>query len=326
MIVSKVNEMITEIKKNMMSVGGLNHVYFIACGGSKAATFPGFFLLQSEAKTFGTSIYTSNEFVHTTPKKLGKNCITIICSLNDTPETVEALKKANFAGAITISMTGSPDTKMAQMGKYTVIYSSGYNMTYSNSNQSNILKIGFEILNQFETYKNYDVAMKAYDYIDEIIINAQEKILPRAQKWATLNKDSSIFYVLASGSNYGIAYSMAFCHFMEMQWKHAIYIHTGEYFHGPFETTDKKLPMILIMNEGRTRVLDERCKTFLEKYAENFIIIDPRELGINKIDSSIVEFFNPIILFPIERYYVSQMAEIRNHSMSKRRYMWKVKY
>ena len=27
---------------------------------------------------------------------------------------------------------------------------------------------------------------------------------------------------------------------MEMQWKHAVCLHTGEYFHGPFETTDKK--------------------------------------------------------------------------------------
>ena len=31
--------------------------------------------------------------------------------------------------------------------------------------------------------------------------------------------------------------------------------HTGEYFHGPFETTDKKLPMILLMSEGRTRAV-----------------------------------------------------------------------
>ena len=39
-----------------------------------------------------------------------------------------------------------------------------------------------------------------------------------------------------------------------------------------------------------------------------------------------VEFFNPVVLIPIERYYVSQMAEIRDHSMDMRRYMWKVEY
>ena len=30
---------------------------------------------------------------------------------------------------------------------------------------------------------------------------------------------------------------------------------SGEYFHGPFETTDKDLPMVLLMSEGGTRAL-----------------------------------------------------------------------
>lgn len=323
---TKVKEMISEIKVKMDKAGGLKHVYFVACGGSKAAIFPGLYLLQSEAKTFGATTYTSNEFVHATPKELDERCIAIICSLKATPETVEAVKTANAAGAITISMTGSSETGMAKVGQYVVVYSNGDNQIYSDSNQSNSLRLGFEILKQFENYENYDKAMEAYSYIDEIIAEAKKKVLPEAQKWAEKNKDCPVFYVLASGSNYGVAYSMSCCHFMEMQWKHAVCLHTGEYFHGPFETTNKELPMILLMNEGRTRVLDERCKTFLNKYAENFIVIDPRELGINKIDSSVVEFFNPVIMIPIERYYVAQMAKIRNHSMDERRYMWKVEY
>lgn len=322
----EVKEIISKIKERMDKVGGLKHVYFVACGGSKAAIFPGLYLLQSEAKTFGATTYTSNEFVQATPKELDERCIAIICSLKATPETVEAVKTANAAGAITISMTGSYETGMAKVGQYVVVYSNGDNQIYSDSNQSNSLRIGFEILKQFENYENYDVAMEAYQHIDKIIDEAKKKVLPIAQQWAEKNKDCPIFYVLASGSNYGVAYSMCCCHFMEMQWKHAVCLHTGEYFHGPFETTDKELPMILLMNEGRTRVLDERCKIFLEKYAENFIIIDPREFGINKIDSKVVEFFNPVIMIPIERYYVAQMAEIRNHSMDERRYMWKVEY
>ena len=113
---------------------------------------------------------------------------------------------------------------------------------------------------------------------------------------------------------------------MEMQWKHAVCLHTGEYFHGPFETTDKKLPMILLMSEGRTRALDERCLKFLRTYAENYIVIDFEKLNGGKIDKSVVEFFNPVVMIPIERYYVSQKAEVRGHSMDERRYMWKVEY
>ena len=57
-----VKEIVAEIKEKMDKLGGLKHVYFVACGGSKAAIFPGLYLLQSEAKTFSATTYTSNEF------------------------------------------------------------------------------------------------------------------------------------------------------------------------------------------------------------------------------------------------------------------------
>ena len=321
-----VKEIIAEIKQALEAKGGLKHVYFVACGGSKAAIFPGLYLLQSEAKTFGATTYTSNEFVHATPKELDERCIAVICSLKATPETVEAVKTANAAGAVSIAMTGSMETGMAKVGQYVVTYSNGDDQVYSDSNQSNSLRIGFELLHQFEGWANYDKAMDAYAQLDAMIDEAKQELLPAAQAWAAKVKDEPVFYVLASGSNYGVAYSMCCCHFMEMQWKHAVCLHTGEYFHGPFETTDKQLPMILLMGEGRTRALDERCLKFLQTYAENFITIDFAKINKGRIDPSVVEFFNPVVMIPVESYYVSQMAELRGHSMDERRYMWKVEY
>ena len=321
-----VKEIIAEIKQALEAKGGLKHVYFVACGGSKAAIFPGLYLLQSEAKTFGATTYTSNEFVHATPKELDERCIAVICSLKATPETVEAVKTANAAGAVSIAMTGSMETGMAKVGQYVVTYSNGDDQVYSDSNQSNSLRIGFELLHQFEGWDKYEKAMAAYAQIDAIVAEAKQELLPAAQAWAAKVKDEPVFYVLASGSNYGVAYSMCCCHFMEMQWKHAVCLHTGEYFHGPFETTDKQLPMILLMSEGRTRTLDERCLKFLNTYAENFITIDFAKINKGRIDPSVVEFFNPVVMIPVERYYVSQMAELRGHSMDDRRYMWKVEY
>ena len=303
-----VKEIVAEIKEKMDKLGGLKHVYFVACGGSKAAIFPGLYLLQSEAKTFSATTYTSNEFVHATPKELDERCVAVICSLKATPETVEAVKTANAAGAVTIAMTGNMQTGMAKVGQYIVTYSNGDDQVYSDSNQANSLRIGFELLKQFENWENYDKAMDAYRYIDEIIEEGKKNVLTDAKAWAEKYKDEPVFFVLASGSNYGVAYSMCCCHFMEMQWKHAVCLHTGEYFHGPFETTDKKLPMILLMSEGRTRALDERCLKFLRTYAENYIVIDFEKLNGGKIDKSVVEFFNPVVMIPIERYYVSQMA------------------
>ena len=282
----EIKQIITEIKQKLDAKGGLKHVYFVACGGSKAAIFPGLYLLQSEAKTFSATTYTSNEFVHATPKELDERCVAVICSLKATPETVKAVETANAKGAITIAMTGSMETGMAKVGQYVVVYSNGAPQDYSNSNQACSLRIGFELLHQIEGWDKYDKAMDAYQYINEIVDEAKKECLPAAQAWAEKEKDEPVFYVLASGSNYGVAYSMCCCHFMEMQWKHAVCLHTGEYFHGPFETTDKKLPMVLIMGEGRTRALDERCLKFLKTYAENFIVIDFKELNKGSSSSS----------------------------------------
>ena len=322
----KIKQIVSEIKEKLAPKGGLKHVYFVACGGSKAAIFPGLYLHQSEAKPFRATTYTSNEFVHAPPKERDERCVAVICSLKAPPETVKAVETANAKGAITIAMTGSMETGMAKVGQYVVVYSNGAPQDYSNSNQACSLRIGFELLHQIEGWDKYDKAMDAYQYINEIVDEAKKECLPAAQAWAEKEKDEPVFYVLASGSNYGVAYSMCCCHFMEMQWKHAVCLHTGEYFHGPFETTDKKLPMVLIMGEGRTRALDERCLKFLKTYAENFIVIDFKELNKGRIDPDVVEFFNPVVLIPIERYYVFQMSLVTGHSMDERRYMYKVEY
>lgn len=321
-----IKSIISEVKQKVEAAGGLKAVYFVACGGSQAAIYPAKYLIQSEAKNIATDIYNSNEFVHATPASLNEQTICIICSLNATPETVEAVRVANEKGATTIAMTGSPDTLMAKTGQYKVVYSNGDNQIYSQANQALVLKLGFEILHQFENYENYDAAMNAYHLIDDIIDFGKEKLLPKAQKFAQDFKDDEVFYVLGSGPLYGTAYTMACCHFMEMQWKHAIMLNSGEYFHGPFETTDKEVAMVLLKSVGRTRPMDERVETFLKQYAERYIIIDAKEIGLDKIDSSVAEFFNSVIMIPIERFFVYQMSVERNHSMDDRRYMWKVAY
>ena len=42
-----VKEIVAEIKEKMDKLGGLKHVYFVACGGSKAAIFPALLHIQA---------------------------------------------------------------------------------------------------------------------------------------------------------------------------------------------------------------------------------------------------------------------------------------
>lgn len=61
---------------------------------------------------------------------------------------------------------------------------------------------------------------------------------------------------MGSGAAYGAAYMESICIFMEMQWLDSSSIHTGEYFHGPFEITDANRPFYdSDFPEGSTRPL-----------------------------------------------------------------------
>ncbi len=320
-----IKEQVAGIKSKIDAAGGLKHVYFVACGGSKAAIFPGCYLLEHEAKTFGVSTYNSNEFVHATPKALDERCIAIICSLKATAETVEAVKVANAAGAVTFAMTGNYQTGMAKVGQEIVVYSNGDVQDYSESNGADSLMLGIEILNQFEGWDLYDKAIASFDKVNDIVAEAKEECVPEATEWAKKVKDEPLFYILASGSLYDTAYSMTMCHMMEMQWKFASIVHDGEYFHGPFEITDT-VPMILFMNEGKTRFLDERALKFLNKHAKNFIVIDYEKINKGRIDHEVAEFSAPIVMNPVERYYVWLLSQQTRHSMDDRRYMWKEEY
>jgi fructoselysine-6-P-deglycase FrlB-like protein len=113
---------------------------------------------------------------------------------------------------------------------------------------------------------------------------------------------------------------------MEMQRLHASAIHSGEFFHGPFEVTDEQTNFIVLQNEGRTRPLDQRVVAFLEIYAKNFEVIDARELGIGALPQPVVEFFNPILFYSVLCDYRAALAKIRDHPIDTRRYMGKVSY
>ncbi|MCH0380003.1 phosphosugar isomerase, partial [Enterococcus faecium] len=174
-----------------------------------------------------------------------------------------------------------------------------------------------------EHYGKFREGMKV---IDTVIENGIKQVQDRIKVFADKYKDETMFYILGSGPSYGHAYGFSICSLMEMQWLDSTSVHSGEFFHGPFEVTDKDTNFILLMSIGRTRALDERAKRFLDKYAERVEIVDAKELGLDMISDEVSEFFNPILFYSILSEYRSALADARNHDLDVRRYMGKVEY
>ena len=307
--------------------GKISNVYFTACGGSLVDMYPAYYFLKSEAENLSTGWYTANEFVHVTPKKIGAQSIVFVCSHSgNTPESVKAAKVAQEKGAITIGLTFNPKADLLKYSDEKIIYEWGNENEVVKNPMAIVLDITSQILGQLEGYDKLAEFADGFKKIDTIVTNALAQVQDRTKRFADKYQHEPMFYILGSGASFGHTYGFAICSLMEMQWLDAAPIHSGEYFHGPFEVTDKDKPYIVMESIGRTRPLDERAIKFLKKYAEKIEIVDAKELGLDLIDSNVAEYFNPILFYSVLCEYRAKLADIRNHSLEVRRYMGKVEY
>ena len=305
----------------------MSEVFLVACGGSLVDLYPSKFFLASESHLLRSELYTANEFVHALPKVLGERSVVILCSHSGgTPEMIEAVKLAKAAGSLTVTLTHNKSSDIADFSDHNVVYEWGDESSVQNNPMAITLALCLEILHLSEGYANYNEFHEALVKIDDVIATARNKVSERVATFAETYKNEKMFYILSSGASYGHAYGFAICSLMEMQWLHASAIHSGEFFHGPFEVTDRRTNFIVLVNEGRTRPLDQRVITFLQAYAKNYVVIDAKELGIGLLPESVVEFFNPIMFYSVLCDYREALAKIRNHPLETRRYMGKVEY
>lgn len=326
----EVNEVMEKVKADLDANGGLKQVVFVACGGSLSSSYPARFLLNQESN-LRVQGYNSSEFVNSTPRNIDKNTLVIGTSTKATAETVEALKVANSLGAVTIGLSGYSDSLTAQTARYYITYyhsDEWYqtpSLVHCNS-QGTALKVAFWLLKEYDNYTYYEAAINAFEQLPDIYSKAYAQVKPNAAKFAMTYKDDTVWNVMSSGAAWEVSYSDAFCFFQEMQTVHCVPIHSGEYFHGAFETCDKNLAILLFKSVGRTRPLDERAERFLDQFGGHHWVIDAAELGLGQMDEHVAEYFNALLLHPISKQYISAMGDVRMHPMTYRRYMWKFEY
>lgn len=308
--------------------GVIKDVYFVACGGSLVDLYPGFYFVQAEAETMHAAWLTSKEFVVAPPKHLGQNSLVFICSHGgNTKETVEAAHLARERGASVITMTHNPDSACNDASMIPVVYDWADTVNEKDKPQGIVLRVLNELMKlQEPNYKMYDAMADGLEKIDGIVRAAIEKVKNRTWVFAEQYSEEPFCYIMGSGASYSQAYGFSICSLQEMQWMDCCYLHSGEYFHGPFEVTDDSHLYILLMSKGRNRIMDERALAFLKRYAKKYEVIDAEELGIGAIDDYCVEYFNPILFYAMSVAYRTGLQDKRRHPLDMRRYMGVVEY
>lgn len=317
---------VKEIVGSILKDHAVDTVYFVGCGGSLAGFFPAKYFLSCEAAKLKVGYINANEFVHATPKEIGPGAVVILASQRgNTPETVKACQVAREKGAATVGLTFQVPSPLSEAAEYVILYEFGDGSVVEYQKSSYGFKLAVELLNEIEGYAEYDKLLDGLKKMDGIVKKACKEIVPYAIKYAWEFKDDSVIYTMGSGASWGSAHQESICIFMEMQWINSSVIHSGEYFHGPFEITDKNTAFLMMKSSGRTRALDDRALTFMKKFNDRCMILDGLDYGMGEL-GDVSEYLDPFFHTNVVRVFNNLLADVRNHPLSVRRYMWKFDY
>ena len=234
---------------------------------------------------------------------------------------------AKAAGAVVVSVTHAAGSALTQDADYSIIHGFEANYAAKLEKMGYVMALALELLQQTEGYDKYDKMLDGFDKIFELSENSAQAAKKAAKEFAEAYKDAPVIYVMSSGASAEVAYSTSICLMMEMQWINSGSFHSGEFFHGPFEITDKNVPFVLLMNDGKTRAIDSRALTFLERFDALTTVVDAKDYGLSSVISSeVATYFNPLLHTAVFRVYAEELSAARQHPLTKRRYMWKLEY
>jgi len=244
-----------------------------------------------------------------------------------TPETVKANSVAKASGATVISITHVAGSALTKEADYCIVHGFEENYGAKLEKMGYAMALALEILQQTEGYEKYDKMIDGFEKIFMLAENSAKSAMVSAKEFAQDYKDAPVIYVMSSGASAEVAYSTSICLMMEMQWINSGSFHSGEFFHGPFEITDKDVPFVLLMNDGKTRAIDSRALTFLHRFDALAATVDAKDYGLSSIiNSDVVTYFNPYLHTAVFRVYAEELSYVRQHPLTKRRYMWKLEY
>lgn len=304
----------------------IRRFYFVACGGSQASMMPIQYMFDRET-SIPSAFYTSNEFVKATPKVLDDTCVVLTISHSgNTPETVRAAELAKEKGAVSISLTNLVDSPLWKACEYPIHYEHGPEADPNDLSKVILYTLAFDMLNVVEPSEKWVKGAESLNNLAEVTERIKAKYADFGSQWGKDYKRETVIYTMGSGANYGEMYSLAICLFMEMQWIHSNCIHSGEYFHGPFEVTDFDVPFVLVKGIGATRELDERAYNFCSKFSQKLAVIDEAEFDLTGIEPGVQEYVAPLLAGTVVREMIDSLAHERGHALSVRRYMWQMEY
>ena len=275
-------------------IDGINHVYFVACGGSMAFMQPAEYIFNRECDIPAT-ILPAREFTTRNPHDLGNHSLVVSCSHSgSTPETNEAVNFAKSKGALTVGITYTAGSDLEKNSDFTLHYSWGKGTDASDLNNGVLYGFIFSLLKSITGDNKFEKGLKALDSLETMADRVRKQFGETAKKWTSELKREKLIYAVGSGINTGETYSFSACWLQEMQWIHSGYINS---------------------------VID-----FAKKHSQKVYVIDDADFDMHEVDDDFKEYYSQILSGVAFRQLAEGFAYERGHSLDVRRYMGHLDY
>jgi fructoselysine-6-P-deglycase FrlB-like protein len=234
---------------------GVEHVYFVGSGGSWSNMYSGKYLLD-RFTTLPSDVLTSYELTWRNPPRLNEKAWVFLASYSGgTEDTVAAFRHAKSKGARTIAIVKRRPSIMAQEADIVIDY---------NSTALYILPLASVYLFALEVARLQgraeaspilDGLMALPPVLGRVYRESEARAAELAQQYA----DSALFYVVAAGPLYGLAYKFALTVFMENIRIHGSVVESAEFRHGPVEMLGRqRADMVFLLGTDETREMTRR--------------------------------------------------------------------
>jgi fructoselysine 6-phosphate deglycase len=298
--------------------------WFLGGGASLAALHGAAYLLERFTGV-PASVGTGWQFLSRAPLAVDEHAYVFLASYSgQTPEVLAARRLAEERGAVTVAVTNTPDTPLAQGARAVLdfrskaVFTAPLAICYALA--AGIMRGRGESPETAES-----IARGLAGLPDRMAIHADApEVREQARSLAAAAADVDAFYVLGSGPNYGLAYKLALSVIIENLWKDAAPVDAGEFYHGPIEIiaptgagADRRAFLHLLGTDA-SRTVSEQALAFCAARGARSLVFDAGAYpGFD-------ELFAPFALFVPTEWWVMEMAAQKGHDVDERRWMGKL--
>lgn len=304
---------------------GAENLFFSGSGGAAILMLPAAQLLQRRS-AFPVFFETAAELNAAGHVRLGRKSIVVIPSLSGTTkESVELLALCREKGATVIVLTGHADKPLAQGADHAFV-NFAEDDTSCESLYLQSLLLALSLLHHRGECPDYSAITAEIASLPPLLAGVKDQFAARAREYAGRIKDETYHLMTAAGNCWPEAWYFGMCILEEMQWIRTRPVDATDFFHGPLELVEKGVSVMLLKGEDGYRPLAERVERFAGQYTDKLFVLDAAEFSLPGISAATRALISPAVLSCALERLSEELAHLRGHPLTTRRYYKRVSY